>query len=131
MMRRHSVYGSVLVFALLIPCAVSAQQASSIAGIVKDSSGSVLPGVTVEVASPALIEKVRTAVTDGSGQYRILDLRPGPYSAVFTLAGFRTVRQEGVELTAGFTATLNAELSIGALEETITVTGASSLVDTQ
>ena len=102
-----------------------------IAGVVKDTSGAVLPGVTVEAASPALIEKVRTVVTDGEGRYNIVDLRPGSYSVTFRLPGFNTVKREGITLTAGFTATVNADLQVGALEETITVTGAAPLVDTQ
>ena len=101
----------------------------SVTGVVRDSSGGVLPGVTVEAASPALIEKVRTAVTDDSGQYRIVDLRPGSYSVTFTLPGFQSVRREGVELTGNFVASINAEMAVGALEETITVTGESPLVD--
>ena len=101
----------------------------SVTGVVRDTSGGVLPGVTVEAASPALIEKVRTAVTDDSGQYRIVDLRPGSYSVTFTLPGFRTIRREGIELTGNFVASVNAELAVGGLEETITVTGESPLVD--
>ena len=89
-----------------------------------------LPGVTVEAASPALIEKVRTVVTDSEGRYNIVDLRPGTYTVTFTLAGFSTFKREGIELTAGFTATVNADMKVGALEETITVTGAAPLVDT-
>jgi hypothetical protein len=108
-----------------------AQQNGSIAGLVTDASGSVLPGVTVEASSPALIEKARSVVTDGSGQYRIVDLRPGTYTVTFTLPSFSTVRREGVELTIGFTATVNAELRLGTLEETITVTGSSPIVDIQ
>ena len=110
---------------------VWAQQASGIAGVVKDTSSGVLPGVTVEAASPALIEKVRTVVSDTQGRYNIVDLRPGTYTVTFTLAGFSTFRREGVVLTAGFTGTVNADLQVGALEETITVTGAAPLVDTQ
>jgi hypothetical protein len=109
----------------------AAQQASGIAGVVRDTSGAVLPGVTVEASSPALIEKVRTVVADGEGRYNIVDLRPGTYTVTFTLAGFNTIKREGVVLTAGFTATVNADMQVGALEETITVTGASPLVDTQ
>jgi len=115
---------------VLVPVTASAQQASGIAGVVKDTSGAVLPGVTVEAASPALIEKVRTVVTDGEGRYNIVDLRPGTYVVTFTLAGFNTFRREGIALTAGFTATVNADLQVGALAETITVTGATPLVDT-
>lgn len=102
-----------------------------IAGVVKDSTGAVLSGVSVEAASPALIEKVRTVVTDAEGLYRIVDLRPGTYMVTFTLAGFNTVKREGIELTTGFTATVNADMRVGALEETITVSGASPVVDTQ
>jgi hypothetical protein len=91
----------------------------------------VLPGVVVEAASPALIEKVRSAVTDGSGQYRIVDLRPGVYSVTFTLTGFNTVKREGIELTGTFTSTVNADLRVGSLEETITVTGETPVVDVQ
>jgi hypothetical protein len=116
---------------LLWPALASAQQASGIAGVVTDASGGVLPGVTVEASSPALIEKVRTVITDGEGRYNVVDLRPGSYTVTFTLPGFTTVRREGIALTAGFTATVNAEMRVGALEETITVTGVSPLVDTQ
>jgi hypothetical protein len=120
----------MLAAALLgLPVAAFAQ-ASGIAGIVRDTSGAVMPGVTVEVASPALIEKVRTATTDGQGRYNIVDLRPGVYAVTFTLVGFSTVRREGVELPAQFTATVNADLRVGALEETITVSGDAPVVDT-
>src|SRR5689334_3080314 len=88
-----------------MPAAAAAQ--AVIAGTVKDSSGAVLPGVAVEAASPALIEKVRTAVTDGAGQYRIEDLRPGAYTVTFALQGFSTLKREGIELTGAFTATIN------------------------
>ena len=119
-------------FVLLVPWAATAQQTpSGIAGVVKDTSGAVLPGVTVEAASPALIEKIRTVVTDDQGQYKIVNLTLGTYAVTFTLTGFRTVKREGIELTAGFTATVNAELSVGAVEETITVSAESPLVDTQ
>jgi hypothetical protein len=118
-----------LAILLMVPAAALAQ--ASITGVVRDSSGAVLPGVTVEAASPALIEKVRAAVTDDGGQYRIIDLRPGTYSVTFTLTGFRGVRREGIELTGSFTATVNADLAVGSLEETITVTGESPLVDVQ
>ncbi len=99
--------------------------------MVRDTSGAILPGVTVEAASPALIEKVRSVVSDGSGQYRIENLRPGAYSVTFTLPGFATVRREGIELAGFFVATVNAELRLGAMEETITVTGESPSVDVQ
>jgi hypothetical protein len=116
---------------LAFPVLAAAQQNGSIAGLVTDTTGSILPGVTVEASSPALIEKVRSTVTDGSGQYRIVDLRPGVYTVTFTVPGFATVRRDGVELTIGFTATVNAEMRVGSLEETITVTGASPVVDIQ
>src|SRR4026209_2291407 len=119
-----------VVFVLALAPALAHAQAT-ITGLVKDSSGAVLPGVVVEAASPALIEKVRSAVTDGSGQYRIVDLRPGVYSVTFTLTGFNTVKREGIELTGTFTSTVNADLRVGSLEETITVTGESPIVDVQ
>jgi hypothetical protein len=115
----------------MLPATAGAQQASGIAGVVRDTSGALLPGVTVEASSPALIEKVRVASTDGEGRYNIVDLRPGTYTVVFTLPGFQTFRREGIVLTAGFTAAVNAELQVGSLEETITVTGETPLVDTQ
>ncbi len=114
----------------LLPASASAQT-SGIAGVVKDSSGAVLPGVTVEASSPALIEKVRSAVTDSSGQYKITTLRPGTYTVTFTLPGFSIVRRENVALTSDFTATINADMKVGALEETITVSAESPVVDTQ
>ena len=105
----------------LLPIVAAAQGTGVIAGSVKDASGAVLPGVTIEASSPALIEKVRTAATDGSGQYKVIQLPPGVYSVTFTLPGFSVVKREGVEITADFTAAINAELKVGALEETITV----------
>ena len=114
----------------LLP-AVASAQTSGIAGTVRDASGAVLPGVTVEASSPALIEKVRTATTDGSGRYDITTLRPGTYTVTFTLPGFSVVKRENVELTSDFTATINADLKVGALEETITVSAESPVVDTQ
>src|SRR5438067_2146523 len=121
----------VLVSAFFLASLASAQQGSGIAGVVRDSSGLALPGVSVEAASPALIEKSRTVQTDGEGRYSIVDLRPGTYTVTFTLEGFSTVKREGIELTSGFTAPLNMSLSVGSLAETITVTGASPTVDTQ
>ena len=97
----------------LLP-AVASAQTSTIAGVVKDTSGAVLPGVTVEAASPALIERVRTATTDGSGQYKIGSLRPGLYTVTFTLPGFSVVKRESVELTSDFTATINADMRVTA-----------------
>ena len=114
---------------VFVPASVFAQ--SSIAGVVKDTTGAVLPGVTVEAASPALIEKVKSSVTDGSGQFRIVDLRPGTYTVTFALTGFNTVRREDFVVPGDFVATLNAELKVGSLEETVTVSGESPVVDVQ
>jgi len=116
-------------FVLLLPVVASAQ--ATISGVVRDASGAVLPGVTVEASSPALIEKVRTTVTDGTGQYAIPDLRPGLYSVKFTLTGFSAVEREGVELSGSFTARINADMRVGGLEETIKVTGETPVVDIQ
>jgi len=104
---------------------------SAISGTVRDTSGGVMPGVTAEVASPALIEKVRSAITDSDGRYQIVDLRPGVYTVTFSLPGFNTVVRDGLELPANFTAQINAELKVGALEESITVTGGTPTVDVQ
>jgi hypothetical protein len=121
----------VMIGSLLSAPMASAQSAGSIAGVVRDTTGLVLPGVTVEAASPALIEKVRTVVTDDQGQYRILDLRPGVYTMTFTLSGFSIVKREAFDLTTGVTATVNAEMGVGAIEETVLVSGASPVVDVQ
>src|SRR4051812_27508303 len=128
-MRRLREGLAVLAVLVLVPAAAFAQ--ASIAGTVKDASGAVLPGVTVEASSPELIEKVRTALSDGSGQYRIESLRPGTYAVTFTLTGFSTVKREGIELTGSFTATVNADLRVGAVTETVTVSGESPIVDVQ
>ena len=127
---RESVKVTLLSTALmLLPAAAFAQ--SAIAGVVKDTSGAVMPGVSVEAASDVLIEKVRAAVTDGSGQYRIVDLRPGTYVVTFTLNGFSTVKREGIELASEFVASVNAEMKVGTLAETITVAGETPIVDVQ
>lgn len=115
---------------VLVPAAVFAQGAS-VAGTVKDSSGAVMPGVTVEASSDVLIEKVRSAVTDGSGVYRIVDLRPGTYIVTFTLPGFNNVRREAVEVSGAGVVTIDAELRVGAVSETVTVTGATPVVEVQ
>jgi len=131
-MRSPQIVALVL-SVLALPGVAGAQSAASgaIAGTAKDTTGAVLPGVTVEAASPALIEKVRSVVTDGNGEYKIVDLRPGTYTVTFTLPGFSIFRRDGLELTTGFTATVNAELRLGGLEETVTVTGATPTVDVQ
>jgi hypothetical protein len=104
---------------------------ATIAGVVKDTSGAVLPGVTVEASSPSLIEKTRTVVTDTQGEYKIVSLPPGTYTVTFTLTGFSPVKREGLELNTGVTATINSELKVGSIEETITVSGATPVVDVQ
>jgi len=114
---------------LALPAAALAQ--AVITGTVKDSSSAVLPGVTVEASSPALIEKVRTGVSGGNGVYRIEDLRPGTYTVTFTLPGFKTYKREGIVLTGTFTATVDGDMAVGGLEETVTVTGESPIVDVQ
>jgi hypothetical protein len=119
-----------LVCSLFLPAVAHAQNAS-IAGVAKDASGAVLPGVTVEVSSPALIEKTRTAVTDGAGQYKIVSLLPGVYAVTFTLQGFSTYKRDGIEVTGGQTITVNGDMKVGAVAETITVTGETPLVDVQ
>jgi hypothetical protein len=118
------------VLALLVVPALALAQAA-ITGVVKDTSGGILPGVTVEVTSPALIERVRSAVTDATGQYRIVDLRPGTYAVTFALTGFGAIKREGIELSGTFVATVNADLKVGALQETVTVTGETPIVDVQ
>src|SRR5688500_6033617 len=124
--RRSAV---VLFVVLLLPAAAFAQGA--ITGVARDASGGVLPGVTVEAASPFLIEKARSVLSDSTGQYRIVDLRPGIYSVTFTLPGFTTVKRDGIELRGDFVASVNADLRVGNLEETVTVTGESPIVDIQ
>ena len=114
---------------LLVPAAAHAQ--STFTGTVKDTSGAVLPGVTVEAASPVLIEKTRSVITNEGGGFRLVDLRPGTYTVTFSLAGFSSVKRDAVELPANFTMTINTELKVGSLEETLTVTGAAPTVDVQ
>ena len=117
------------VFSLVLLLATTANAQSAFSGIVRDTSGAVLPGVTVEASSPVLIEKTRAAVTDGEGRYTITDLRPGTYVVVFTLTGFNTFRRDGLELPANFNMQINADLRVGSLEESITVTGDAPVVD--
>ena len=130
---KHLSTGVAVAGLLLLSTTVAwAQQlASGISGVVRDTSGAVLPGVTVEAASPALIEKVRTTISDAEGRYSVENLVPGAYTVTFTLPGFRTLVRDGITLQAGFTATVNADLQVGSLEESITVSGAAPLVDTQ
>src|SRR3982751_3894422 len=119
----------LVVFLVLAPALAHAQ--ASIAGTVHDSSGAALPGVTVEASSPALIEKVRTAVSDGSGLYRIVNLPSGTYTVSFTLPGFNVIRREGIELTGNFTAQIDGNLTVGGITETVTVSGETPVVDVQ
>lgn len=124
--------GAWMVLALLATSAAAqGTSAASITGVVRDASGAVLPGVTIEVASPALIEGVRAAVTDSQGAYRIIELRTGTYAVTFTLPGFAVFKRDGLQLPPNFTATINAELRVGAIEELITVTGETPQVDVQ
>jgi hypothetical protein len=118
-------------WAVALPALALAQGTAGISGQVKDATGGVLPGVTVEASSPALIEKTRVATTDGAGEFKIVSLPSGTYTVSFSLTGFSGVRREGIVLTTGFTATVDAELRVGAVEETITVSGDSPLVDVQ
>lgn len=126
---RALLTGSLVIAAVLLVSTPAFSQA--VAGTVKDSSGAILPGVSVEAASPALIEKSRTVVTDSTGQYRIVDLKPGTYSVTFTLSGFATVRREAVELTGSGVTTINADLQVGQVAETITISGVTPVVDVQ
>jgi hypothetical protein len=131
MARKFVVRTFLLVVASLVLVPALARAQSMFTGTVKDTSGAVMPGVTVEAASPVLIEKVKSAITDENGLYRIVDLRPGTYSLTFTLPGFNTIAREGIELQSNFTATINIELSVGTLQESVTVSGASPVVDVQ
>ena len=127
--RKCGLVLALAAVALLVPRLASAQ--GSITGTVKDTSGAVLPGATVEASSPVLIEKVRSAVTDTSGQYRIVDLRPGTYSVKVTLPGFTTVQRDGIELIGTATVTIPLEMRVGTVQETVTVSAASPVVDLQ
>src|SRR5712691_5100082 len=121
----------LVVIAAVLFLSIPAFAQGAVAGIVKDSSGAVLPGVSVEAASPVLIEKSRAVVTDGTGQYRIVDLTPGTYTVTFTLSGFATIKREGIELTGAGVTTINADMRVGAVTETVTVTGETPVVDIQ
>ncbi len=130
-MRHASKATLVLAIAVLLLPSAAFAQGGALTGAVRDESGAVLPGVTVEASSPALIEKVREAITDGAGQYRITGLNPGTYSLTFRLPGFSVVRRDGIELSGTATLTIPAEMRVGALEETVTVTGETPVVDVQ
>ena len=128
-MLRLRVLLLAIVPALVLPAAALAQ--ANFAGVVHDKSGAVLPGVTVEASSPALIEGTRSVVTDGQGQYRIVDLRPGVYALTFTLSGFSTLKREGLELSGSAVVTVDVQLAVGGLKEALVVTGEQPLVDVQ
>src|SRR6266481_3776567 len=133
-MRRVAVgvvVACVSAAAWLVPASAGAQERASIVGVVQDASGAVLPGVTVEASSDALIERVRSGITDCSGRYAIIDLRPGTYTVSFSLPGFKSYKREGIVLEGAFSATVNGSLSVGQIEETVTVTAGSPVVDTQ
>src|SRR6188474_1820168 len=102
---------AILAFLTFVPALAHAQ--ATVSGTVRDQSGAVLPGVTVEAASPVLIEKVRSAVTDANGQYRVEDLRPGTYTVTFRLSGFSAVQRPGIELTGSFVAKIDADMKVG------------------
>src|SRR5437773_11320286 len=131
MAMTRKIFGSAFVLAILLALPTAARAQSAFAGIVKDATGAVLPGVTVEASSPVLIEQVRSVATDANGAYRIENLRPGTYTLTFTLPGFASTKRDNVELPSNFTSTINADLKVGAVEETVTVSGASPIVDTQ
>jgi Carboxypeptidase regulatory-like domain len=126
---RIAMLFAVALATVALPATARAQ--SAFAGVVKDATGAVLPGVTVEASSPALIEKVRSVTTDANGAYKIENLRPGTYTLTFNLPGFSTVKKDAIELQSNFTSTINAELKVGAVEETVTVSGESPVVDVQ
>ncbi len=129
MRRVLGVAALAMLCLVMLPAGALAQ--SAIVGTVKDTSGAVLPGVTVEASSDALIEKTRSVISGGDGQYRIVDLRPGTYTVTFSLEGFQTFKREGLELPSQFTMTIDGEMRVGSLEETLTVTGAAPVVDVQ
>src|SRR5262245_32305235 len=120
----------VLVMLVVIPVMAHAQATASIVGAVRDSSGAVLPGVTIEASSPVLIEKTRSAVSNESGRYSIDNLRPGTYTVTFTLPGFTSFKREGIELAGAFVATVNADMKVGAVADAVTVTAETPVVDT-
>jgi len=128
-MRIATKYLAIVIGLVLLPASAFAQAA--LTGTVRDASGAVLPGVTVEAASPVLIEKVKSAVTDGSGQYRIIDLRPGVYSITATLPGFATFKRDNIDLVGTSTITIPIDMKVGSIEESVVVTGESPVVDVQ
>ena len=133
-MRNTGVKATLIALAMLSLSAATteAQQTpAGIAGVVRDTTGGVLPGVTVEATSPALIEGVRVVVTDAQGRFNIVDLRAGTYAVTFTLVGFTSFRSEEIVLRSGFTATVNAGMMVGTIQETVTVVSQSPVVDVE
>src|SRR5947208_13502768 len=128
-MQRVVKVVAALAAIVLLPSLVFAQ--ATIAGVIRDASAAVLPGVSVEVTSPVLIEKTRTVVSDGTGQYRITDVPPGTYVLTFSLTGFTTMKREGLAVSGSGVVTANADLRVATVQETVTVTAASPIVDTQ
>jgi hypothetical protein len=129
---RTRIAGYLFAIGLAVVCAPAPALAqSAIGGVVRDTSGAILPGVNVEAASDVLIERSRTVVSDSNGQFKIVDLRPGVYTVTFSLAGFQTLKREQVDLPADFTAVINAEMKVGAIEESVTVSASSPVVDVQ
>jgi hypothetical protein len=129
---RVSLWARVLLVVAFAAVGASKASAQSvIAGVVKDTSGAILPGVTVEASSDVLIEKSRSVTTDSEGRYSIVDLRPGTYEVVFTLPGFSTFKRSEIIVPSNVTVPINAELKVGSLEETVQVTGQSPVVDVQ
>ncbi len=128
-MRAKWLAAAAMALGVLVAAPSSALAQSAIAGLVRDTTGAVLPGVQVEASSDVLIEKTRSAVSDGEGRFQIIDLRPGTYVVTFTLQGFNTFRREGLELPSNFTMTVNADMRIGEFQETLVVTGDSPVVD--
>src|SRR3954469_16634264 len=126
---RTFLRGMLVALSILLPASAFAQ--ASIAGTARDTSGAVLPGVSVEASSPALIEKVRTGVTDDRGLFRIVSLPPGTYTVTFSLTGFNQVKREGIELSGSFTAQIDVSLMVGGLAETVAVSGVTPIVDVQ
>jgi hypothetical protein len=125
-----NVFLTVAALLVLLPAMARAQD-GQIAGSVRDSSDALIPGVTIEVASPALIEKIRTAITDSNGQYRLTNLPVGTYKLTFSLAGFTKSERDGIEVTTNNTSPVNGVLTVGQVTETVIVSGATPVVDVQ